>query len=184
MFSCLSSIANHHGQLWATCRGRAFGMAHSVRVAMKDVLVMWCCVISKEWWDLYEKQCGLATLAPLLARFLENSFIQKDGSLSFSYWAFFLKETPMWISGSWSVKILRMTFCTSYAVKGSTCVPLIPQFLTFRKLGKATGGLSENHVALGAVDDGIGMGEQWADGLAPVALDLHIERIGALNNPL
>lgn len=56
--------------------------------------------------------------------------------------------------------------------------------ITFRELSKSSCGLGENHVALWAVDNGIGMGEEGGDGLATRALDVHVERVWALDGAL
>lgn len=55
---------------------------------------------------------------------------------------------------------------------------------TLGEFGQSAGGLRKDIAAFGAVDDGVGVGEHGRDGLAGVALDVHVERIRRLDDSL
>lgn len=55
---------------------------------------------------------------------------------------------------------------------------------TLGEFGQSTGGLRKDIAAFRAVDDGVGVGEYGGDGLAGVTLDVHVERIGRLDDSL
>lgn len=54
-------------------------------------------------------------------------------------------------------------------------VSLLAEGDTFTQTGETAGGLGEDHATLWAVDDGVGVGKEWGDGMAAGALDVHVE---------